>query len=226
MVDGKTGLSHALDRIERSINLLARLVMMASMLTLFIVLLLSILLRFLGRGQDWSVLMSELPTLLLPWLIFGGVVAAAQYGAHLSITFLTGRLRGGPQRAAVTLRLLAIFWVYGVLAWNTLDVLPIVADEHSAILGVSNGVTYGCVVGGFVLLLITEAVHYLRYLLWAVPLPSSFTGEPPGPGDDGAADQARPGFQAEPEQDQLRNQSQSRVAAAAVRPACSARGAS
>jgi len=170
-------LARFLDGLERLLNIVAKAVIVVSASTIFLVLLVSIVLRFLSVGQVVSTNLSELPSLILPWLILGGVVVAAQHGAHLSISFITARLSGVWETLAVVLRMLITFYVYGKLALNIAEVMPIVADEHSAILGVSTAVTYVGVMAGFVMLLVTEAIHFLRYLSYQVRFPSSLGGE-------------------------------------------------
>lgn len=170
-------LARFLDGLERLLDLVAKAVIVISASTIFLVLLVSIVLRFFAVGQVVSTNLSELPSLILPWLILGGVVVAARHGAHLSVSYITDRLSGAWEAAALVLRMLITFYVYGKLALNIGEVMPIVADEHSAILGVSTAVTYAGVMAGFVMLLITEAIHFVRYLAYRTRFPSSLSGE-------------------------------------------------
>ena len=70
--------------------------------------------------------------------------------AHLHRTSSsTGR--PGP-RAVADPRAVLIIGTYAVLAWVALDLLPIVADERTPVLGVPGSVTYFVLLLGFVLI--------------------------------------------------------------------------
>lgn len=166
-----------LARAENGIGVFCKVVITLSLCIMFAVLLSSIVLRYFGIGQTFTTSVSELPELLFPWLISAGFVLAVQHGAHLSILFLTARLHGVAQRAAIVLRLLVIVFVYAVLTWKTAEILPIISDEHSAILGVSAGWTYGCLLGGFVLLIAGELIIFTRYVLHGVRPQSTLVTE-------------------------------------------------
>ena len=154
-------------QMERADRLIVRLcvaVMIVSVTGMFCVLLAAVFMRYLGIGNllTWA---SELPELLFPWLVMAGVVMAASKGTHLSILFITERLHGRWLMTAVTLRAVVVRYVYGRLVAAGLDILPIVADEHTAILGALSAWTYGCVIGGIVLLVVEELFGWLRQVL-------------------------------------------------------------
>jgi TRAP-type C4-dicarboxylate transport system permease small subunit len=149
---------------DRMIVRLCVAVMVVSVAGMFFVLLAAVFMRYLGVGNllTWA---SELPELLFPWLVMAGVVLAASKGTHLSILFITERLHGRWLTAAVTLRALVVLYVYGRLIAAGIEILPIVADEHTAILGASSAWTYGCVIGGITLLVVEELFGWLRQVL-------------------------------------------------------------
>lgn len=159
-------IARALLAFERGIGRLAQAVIVLSTAGIFVVLLAGVALRYLGRGNllTWA---SELPELLFPWLVMAGVVLAATRGAHLSIVFLTSRLHGARATAALTLRTAVVLGVYGWLFLRGMEILPIVADERTAILQVSNAWTYGCVLAGMALLALVETMLWARHLLSA-----------------------------------------------------------
>ena len=53
---------------------------------------------------------------------------------------------------------------YGTLVHATVQLLPVVADERSHVLGVPASVTYSCLLAGFVGLILTAAGNAIR--LW------------------------------------------------------------
>lgn len=155
-----------IDRTDQAIRALCIAIMVLAVAGMFFVLLASVFARYAGVGNmlTWA---SELPELLFPWLVMAGVVLAASRGTHLSIMFITQRLHGRWLTAAVTLRAVVVIYVYSRLTAAGMEILPIVADEHTAILGASSAWTYGCVVGGIVLLVVEEVFGWLRQVLGA-----------------------------------------------------------
>jgi len=166
----RTAFIKHMDQIDRAIRRLCVAIMVLSVTGMFTVLLVAVFMRYLGVGNllTWA---SELPELLFPWLVMAGVVLAASQGTHLSILFITERLRGRWMAAAVTLRAVVVVYVYGRLIAAGIEILPIVSEEHTAILGASSAWTYGCVVGGLVLLVIEELFGWLRQMLRPDGLP-------------------------------------------------------
>lgn len=153
-----------IERIDQAIRGFCIVIMVLAVAGMFFVLLASVFARYLGVGNQltWA---SELPGLLFPWLVMSGVVLAASRGSHLSIMFITQRLHGAWLTAAVSLRAVVVIYVYSRLTAAGIDILPIVADEHTAILGASSAWTYGCVIGGIVLLVVEEVFGWLRQVL-------------------------------------------------------------
>jgi TRAP-type C4-dicarboxylate transport system permease small subunit len=80
------------------------------------------------------------------------VVLAAAHGAHITTSFLVEALPARVQRATAVLGWLAVAALYATLAWSTLNMLEIVHDERSQILGIPGSLTYGCVMVGMALL--------------------------------------------------------------------------
>ena len=136
--------------IERAIVLVCQAVMWLATSVIFVILSVNTILRYsTGSSLQWG---AELPELLFPWLVMAGVVLGAAHGAHITTTFLVGSLRPALQRVIGIVVWLAVAALYGTLAKATWSMLDIVADEKSPILGVPGSVTYGCVMGGMVML--------------------------------------------------------------------------
>jgi len=173
----RSALRACLQSLEQGIAIICKAVIGLTLCSMLAVMLCSIVLRYLSMGLRFTTWVSELPELLFPWLIAAGIVLAVQRGAHLSILFLTARLHGRALSLALLARLLAIVSVYSVLSIESAQVLPIVAEEHSAILGVSQGLTWACLLAGFVLLIVSELVISVRYFLWGVRPVSSLSAE-------------------------------------------------
>lgn len=105
--------------VERWVRRLDRLLILVggatAVLVLVIVgitLLTSVVLRYVsGSSLGFA---TELPSYLFPWLICGGIIAAAATNGHLAVDFFVERLPGRPRRVvAVSMWLLVVFafWV-------------------------------------------------------------------------------------------------------------------
>lgn len=127
-----------------------RLVLWVSTLVIFLILACNTILRYVtGSSLQWA---NEVPELLFPWLVMSGVVLAAAHGAHITTTFLVETLPAGLQRIIATLSWGVVAMLYGVLTYSTFNMLEIVHDERSQILGVPGSVTYTCVMVGMAML--------------------------------------------------------------------------
>lgn len=136
--------------IERSIVVVCQVVLWLTTLAIFAILCVNTLLRYAtGASLRWS---NEVPELLFPWLVMAGVVLAAAHGAHITTTFLLDRLAPALQRVVGIGVWLMVAALYGTLSFVTFRMLEIVHDEKSPILQVPGSVTYGCVMGGMLML--------------------------------------------------------------------------
>lgn len=136
--------------VERAIVGVCTTVLWLTMSVIFVILTVNTALRYaLGSSLQWA---NEVPELLFPWLVMAGVVMAAVQGAHIATTFLMDTAPKALQRVVACLSWLFVAGMYGVLALSTYRMLEIVQDERSPILHVPGSVTYGCMVGGMVML--------------------------------------------------------------------------
>ena len=137
-------------RIDRAIRALCSVVLWLSTSVIFVILVANTVLRYItGSSLQWA---NEVPELLFPWLVMAGVVIAAQHGAHIATTFLMEALPPAAQRIVATLAWLVVAALYGTLAVATYRMLEIVHDEKTPILQLPGSITYGCVMGGMVML--------------------------------------------------------------------------
>ena len=136
--------------IDRAVTALCSVVLWVSTSVIFVILVANTVLRYAtGSSLQWA---NEVPELLFPWLVMAGVVIAAQHGAHIATTFLMEALPAAGKRIVATLAWLLVAGLYGTLAVATFRMLEIVHDEKSPILQLPGSITYGCVMGGMVLL--------------------------------------------------------------------------
>lgn len=136
--------------LEHAIVAVCSLVLWLTTGVIFLILTANTVLRYVsGSSLQWA---NELPELLFPWLVMAGVVLAAEKGAHIATVFLVEAVPPAVRRVIGVLGWLVVAGLYGTLAWATFSILEIVQDERSPILQVPGSVTYGCVMGGMVML--------------------------------------------------------------------------
>ena len=135
---------------DQIVDVVCKVVLCVTCAALFAILLANVFLRYIfGSSLEWA---AELPELLFPWFVMAGVVLATSHNAHIYIGFLVDRTAGATRLALASLRAVLIIGTYAVLAWVALDLLPIVADERTPVLGVPGSVTYFVLLLGFVLI--------------------------------------------------------------------------
>jgi TRAP-type C4-dicarboxylate transport system permease small subunit len=148
--------------IDHSIELACKVVLCLTCTAIFLILLVNVVLRYsMGTSLDWA---AEIPELLFPWLVMAGVVLATVHNAHISIAFLVDRAGTTTALILAALRAILVTAAYGILSWVIVDLLPVVADERSPIMGVPNSVTYSCLLIGMLLIIIGEISIFLKYL--------------------------------------------------------------
>lgn len=149
--------------VERGIVLICQAVMWITTVVIFSILCVNTILRYsTGASLQWA---AELPELLFPWMVMAGVVLGAAHGSHITTSFLMDAVPARVRRIVALLVWLAVSGLYALLAWATWQMLPIVHDEASPVLGVPGSVTYGCVMVGMLMLAILalqSAWHVLR----------------------------------------------------------------
>jgi TRAP-type C4-dicarboxylate transport system permease small subunit len=158
---------HSIGRnwLEHAIVVVCSAVLWATTSVIFVILTANTILRYTGgSGLQWA---NELPELLFPWLVMAGVVLAAERGAHIATVFLTDALPPLARRAVGVVSWLVVAALYATLSKATWSMLEIVADEKSPILHVPGSVTYGCVMGGMVMLALLALQSSWRS--WHIP---------------------------------------------------------
>lgn len=159
------------ERLNRGVAWICAAILYLTFGAIFFILCSDVFLRyFAGSSLRWA---SEIPELLLPWLVMAGVVLAAQHGAHIATTFLADAVHGKARRVIAAVGHVAIIGAYATLAVVTAQTIPIVADEHSPILNIPGSVTYICLLIGFVLIVL---VHLGELLHWVKAPAAHVTG--------------------------------------------------
>jgi TRAP-type C4-dicarboxylate transport system permease small subunit len=129
-----------------------QLILWLTMSIIFSILCINTLMRYVfGSGMQWA---NEVPEMLFPWLVMAGVVLAAVTGSHITTTFLRDKISPHAQRWLSVVVWSAVATLYATLSVATFKMLSIVHDEKSAILGVPQSVTFGCVMLGMLCMML------------------------------------------------------------------------
>jgi len=152
--------AHILDKI---INVAATSVAVLALVLLFLSLGAEVVVRYLTtQGLGWP---SEMPNLLFPWLVMGGIVVAAQHGSHIAVTLILDLL--GPQRARILLLVMqvVIAATFFYLAYIGLAVIEVTGSEIYPVTGVPARWAYLALIAGFTGIALTAVTTFLRLLV-------------------------------------------------------------
>lgn len=139
-------------------------VVIMALVAMFVSLMAEVVVRYLtNQGMGWP---TEVPNLLFPWLVMGGIVLAAQRGQHIAVTAIQGWIGRGGNRALLIGHQVLICATFFYLAWVGLDVIEITGGEIYPVTGISAKWAYLAMIAGFIGLALT-ALTTLVHLLYA-----------------------------------------------------------
>lgn len=134
-----------------------------ALVVMFVSLMAEVVVRYLtNQGMGWP---TEMPNILFPWLVMGGIVLAAQRGQHIAVTAIQGLIGRGGNRVLLFVHQVLIAATFFYLAWVGLDVIEITGSETYPVTGISAKWAYLAMIAGFVglgLTALTTLVHLLR----------------------------------------------------------------
>lgn len=146
--------------IESVLRFIASLVVVSALLVMFSTLLLEVIFRYVTNSSlGWP---SELPTILFPWTIMGGVVLAHQKGLHISVNLIFLFLSGANSKALYTLLNVITIIIFAFLFWVSFDVLEIVSSEMYPYTNLSAKWSYLSLPVGFVGIILTSINNLCR----------------------------------------------------------------
>lgn len=134
-----------------------------ALVAMFVSLMAEVAVRYLtNQGMGWP---TEMPNILFPWLVMGGIVLAAQRGQHIAVTAIQGWIGRGGNRVLLIAHQVLIAATFFYLAWVGLDVIEITGSEIYPVTGISAKWAYLAMIAGFVglgLTALTTLVHLLH----------------------------------------------------------------
>jgi len=143
-------------------------VAISALVVMFVSLMAEVIVRYLtNQGLGWP---TEMPNILFPWLVMGGVVLAAQRGQHIAVTAIQGLIGRGGNRVLLVGHQILIAAAFFYLAWVGLDVIEITGSEEYPVTGISAKWAYLAMIVGFVGLGFTALTTLVRLLIASDPL--------------------------------------------------------
>lgn len=149
--------------VDIAIVALGVVAVISALVAMFVALMAEVVVRYLtNQGMGWP---TEMPNLLFPWLVMGGIVLAAQRGQHIAVTAIQGWIGRRGNRVLLIGHQALISTTFFYLAWVGLDVIEITGGEIYPVTGISAKWAYLAMIAGFVglaLTALTTSVHLLH----------------------------------------------------------------
>ena len=161
-------LAAAAHKAEAGIEIVCKSVLLLSGFGLLAVLVVNVFVRYVLEGSLEAA--SELPTLLFPWFVMGGIVLAAVRGNHVAMQLTMHKLPPGGRRVLSLLIHGLSATVFADLAWHAVDNTVIAHDEVSTILHVPGSVGYAALTICFALLCLSAVTAFIRFGVCAEPV--------------------------------------------------------
>jgi len=147
---------------DKAIAFAATVVAILALAALFLSLGAEVVVRyFTTQGLGWP---SEMPNLLFPWLVMGGIVLAAQRGSHIAVTLALEMLGRNAARALLLGMQVVVAATFFYLAYIGLAVIEITGTEVYPVTGVSARWAYLALIAGFVGVGLTAVTTFIRLL--------------------------------------------------------------
>jgi TRAP-type transport system small permease protein len=143
------------ERTADAISWAARIVVVASGIALTAITTANVIARYALAGGGFP-FAQELPMLIFPWFILGGIVLAAHVGGHMTVEWLYDKLNGRARDVAfVTSNAISIA-TFLTVSYQAVLVAEIAAAEHSPVLRLPNSIGYySLAVGALMVSLVT-----------------------------------------------------------------------
>lgn len=168
---GNGGADPAVLRVANAVGLVldrvAVLIATLAVVLIFLALMAEVVVRyFTTAGLGWP---NEVPNLLFPWLIMGGIVIGAHRGAHIAAEFIRGFLSRDQLRVLMTGIHLLVAGVFAALAYLSLGVIAITQAQVFPITGMGQAWAYASMLFGFGGIAIASLVNAVRTVFAADP---------------------------------------------------------
>ena len=147
------GIGLVLDRI-------AVVIAVGSVIAIFLALMAEVIIRYLtDAGLGWP---NEVPNLLFPWLIMGGIVIGAHRGAHIAAEAFQALLNTEQLRILLVLIHLLVAVSFAFLAYLSLQVISITKAQVFPMTGLGQAWAYSALLFGFGGITLASLVNLVR----------------------------------------------------------------
>lgn len=148
--------------VTASLDMSGRLVAVFCLAVMFLALLVNVVLRYVaGSGIAWAY---EIHSVLLPWLVGGGVVVASAQGRQIAITILFDALRGPAARALLVFIQIAILSIAVGVLWSSPPILNAAKFQRLSTLGITQIWGYASLIYAFAGMAVIALLDILRLL--------------------------------------------------------------
>ncbi|MCD1265837.1 transporter [Shinella sumterensis] len=142
------------------IDYLAIAISVGSIVVIFLALMAEVVVRyFTSAGLGWP---NEVPNLLFPWLIMGGIVIGAQRGSHIAAEAVRSFLSTEQLRKLLMLLHAMIAVAFCYLAWLSLQVIAITKAQVFPMTGLGQAWAYSALLFGFGGIALASLVNIVR----------------------------------------------------------------
>lgn len=132
----------------------------SAVVIIFLALMAEVVVRyFTSAGLGWP---NEVPNVLFPWLIMGGIVIGAHRGAHIAAEFIRGHLSKSQLRVLMVAIHLLVAAVFAALAWLSLGVISITKTQIFPITGIGQAWAYASMLFGFGGIAVASLINAIR----------------------------------------------------------------
>jgi TRAP-type transport system small permease protein len=131
-----------------------------SIVVIFLALMAEVVVRyFTSAGLGWP---NEVPNLLFPWLIMGGIVIGAQRGSHIAAEAIRGFLSTEQLRKLLMLLHVMVAVAFSYLAWLSLQVIVITKAQFFPMTGLGQAWAYSALLFGFGGIALASLINIVR----------------------------------------------------------------
>lgn len=139
---------------------IAMVIAIVSIIAIFLALMLEVVIRYLTHsGLGWP---NEVPNLLFPWLIMGGIVLGAHRGSHIAAEAIQGFLTTEQLRKLLILINLLVAVSFAYLAHLSLQVISITKAQVFPMTGLGQAWAYSSLLFGFGGIALASLVNLVR----------------------------------------------------------------
>ncbi|MBR3371287.1 MAG: TRAP transporter small permease [Rhodobacteraceae bacterium] len=145
-----------------ALDRLAIAIAFSALVAMFLALIADVIVRYMTtRGLGWP---TEVPNLLFPWLIMGGIVVGAHRGAHIAATTMIDMLPVSKARILALATQVLLAGVFASLAWISLKVIAVTGQQVFPLTRIPQLWAYAAITFGCAGIALSAVVNFVRIL--------------------------------------------------------------